>query len=279
MDHVVCVSRGRRTRSAAAGVRARKVVVIPNAIDPIAVRPSRPAARERAPGAVLRRAGPADRRGRGPAQPGEGLRRAGRGRGRGRRAPTPTPASCSSATAPLRPELEEQIAALGLAGRFVLAGFRADLDRFDPPRSTCSCCRRTPRGMPNVVLEACAAGVPGRRHGRGRHAGDRRGRRERLAVPPGDPSALADRIRNMLGDQARQGEMGRRGQTRVRDHFTFEAQARHYLELLEGFCGASNPRRDERIGPDATCSRPAARPAMTAFSIPVRAARSTSRDR
>jgi glycosyltransferase involved in cell wall biosynthesis len=60
---------------------------------------------------------------------------------------------------PLRESLATQIAARGLEGKFVLAGFRSDLDRFLPHLDLFVQSSFT-EGLPNVVLEAYAAGVP-----------------------------------------------------------------------------------------------------------------------
>src|SRR5262249_28485061 len=58
-----------------------------------------------------------------------------------------------------RQALHEEIVRHGLGGSFVLAGFRNDLDRFLPHIDLMVLPSFT-EGMPNVVLEALAAGVP-----------------------------------------------------------------------------------------------------------------------
>jgi glycosyltransferase involved in cell wall biosynthesis len=58
-----------------------------------------------------------------------------------------------------REKLVRQIKAAGLAGAFALGGFRVDLDRFLPFFDLLALPSYT-EGMPNVVLEAFAAGVP-----------------------------------------------------------------------------------------------------------------------
>ena len=59
---------------------------------------------------------------------------------------------------PLRGALESQIEARGLQGRFHLAGFRSDLDKYYPHLDLLALPSYT-EGLPNVVLEAFAAGV------------------------------------------------------------------------------------------------------------------------
>src|SRR5205807_4135658 len=59
----------------------------------------------------------------------------------------------------LRPELEAQVTRLGLAGRVVLPGFRTDLDALIGAADVVVLPSFT-EGLPNVALEAAAAGVP-----------------------------------------------------------------------------------------------------------------------
>ena len=60
---------------------------------------------------------------------------------------------------PCRAQLVQQVNAAGLKASFVLSGFRADLDRFVPHLDVLVLPSHT-EGLPNVVLEACAAAVP-----------------------------------------------------------------------------------------------------------------------
>src|SRR5207244_4478612 len=60
---------------------------------------------------------------------------------------------------PCRPDLQQQISSLGLTGAVALAGFRLDLDQYLPHLDLLVLPSHT-EGLPNVVLEACAAGVP-----------------------------------------------------------------------------------------------------------------------
>jgi glycosyltransferase involved in cell wall biosynthesis len=139
-----------------------------------------------------------------------------------------------------RAALADQIARLGLADHFVLAGFRDDLDGlltgFDLtvlPSYT--------EGLPNVVLESFAAGVPVVATAVGGTPEVVEDSVTGYLVPAGQPSPLAERILAMLGSEALRTRMGLSGQRQVREHFTFEAQAHVYRELFDSLVPA--PRR------------------------------------
>jgi glycosyltransferase involved in cell wall biosynthesis len=133
---------------------------------------------------------------------------------------------------PLRVTLAQRVAALGLERRFLLAGFREDLDRFLPHWDV-SVLPSFTEGLPNVVLESFAAGVPVVATAVG-------GTPEAVAdgidgflVPPGDPVVLARRILDVLKlDEVRR-TMGQRGRERIRAQFAFETQALRYQELFD----------------------------------------------
>jgi glycosyltransferase involved in cell wall biosynthesis len=133
---------------------------------------------------------------------------------------------------PLRETLARRIAALGHEARFVLAGFRDDIDRFMPHWDLAVLPSFT-EGLPNVVLEAYAAGVPVVATAVG-------GTPEAVAdgvdgylVPPGDPAALAGRILDALRLGEARKAMGQRGRERIQARFTFEVQALRYQELFD----------------------------------------------
>jgi glycosyltransferase involved in cell wall biosynthesis len=52
-------------------------------------------------------------------------------------------------------------------------------------------------------------------------------------VAPGDPAALADRIAELLADAPTRRRMGAAARARVREHFSFAAQAAAYVRLFE----------------------------------------------
>lgn len=131
----------------------------------------------------------------------------------------------------LRQEIEQKIERHGLSDRFVLAGFRSDLDRLIPCVDLVVLPSFT-EGMPNVALEALAAGVPvvATAVGGIPEVVDRACGR---LVPSGNPAALADAIQDVLADDDVRRQMGHRGQDRIRRCFTFEAQAEQYVQLLD----------------------------------------------
>jgi glycosyltransferase involved in cell wall biosynthesis len=157
---------------------------------------------------------------------------------------------------PCRADLARQIQARGLSGSFVLAGFRADLDRFIPffdllvlPSFT--------EGMPNVVLEAFAAGVPVVATAVGGTPELVEDGASGYLVPPGDSNTLADRICDALATDERLREMGLQGRQRVLEQYTFPTQARQYRRLFEELCGqAIGGKRHQESGPEKDSAEP-----------------------
>ena len=125
---------------------------------------------------------------------------------------------------PLRADLTRQIATEGLEGRFLMPGFRDDLDRLFPHLDLFVLPSFT-EGLPNVVLEAFAAGVPAVATAVGGTPEIIEDGVSGYLVPPGNPNALASRIRDVLGDDGMRRAMARHGQEQVRGHFTFECRA------------------------------------------------------
>jgi len=105
----------------------------------------------------------------------------------------------------MRPALQRQIDEADLNGLFILPGFRGDLDQLMPSADVFVLPSFT-EGLPNVVLEASAAGVPVVATAVG-------GTPEVVAdgstgflVPPNDPVRLAERIGQLLADPKCAGE-------------------------------------------------------------------------
>jgi glycosyltransferase involved in cell wall biosynthesis len=234
MDRVVCVSAGQASQVRRAGVREGRIVVVRNAIDLRRFGGFDPRSREEMlawfPKAPARLIGAA---GRLSPEKGFGVLIA------AAKTVARADGSCGFVLfgeGPLRAELAAGIAAAGLAGRFVLMGFRSDLDRLLPGLDLLVLPSFT-EGLPNVALEACAARVPIVATAVGGTPEVVLDGVNGYLVPPRDPAALAGRIRDAIRDESVRHEMGQRGRSLVEDQFTFEEQARHYLHVFEGLRG------------------------------------------
>ncbi|MCI0638801.1 MAG: glycosyltransferase [Gemmataceae bacterium] len=142
---------------------------------------------------------------------------------------------------PLRDDLQMRIENRGLTGRFVLAGFRDDLDALLPNLDVFVQSSYT-EGLPNVVLEALAARVPVVATAVGGtpeilHDGE-----TGFLVEPRDSTTLARRIGDFLADEELRKRMDQAGCQFVRAQCTFAAQARQY-EALFAELGASKRGR------------------------------------
>jgi glycosyltransferase involved in cell wall biosynthesis len=133
---------------------------------------------------------------------------------------------------PLHASMVRRIAQLGLQEHFVLAGFRADLDRWLPGFDVTVLPSYT-EGLPNVVLESFAARVPVVATAVGGTPEVIEDGISGYLVPPGQPGILAQRLLELLGDESMRQRMGHCGHQRVCDDFSFAAHARQYHGLFE----------------------------------------------
>jgi glycosyltransferase involved in cell wall biosynthesis len=131
----------------------------------------------------------------------------------------------------LRDQLQKQIDASGLSDRFCLAGFTAELDRFMPRFDLFVQSSHT-EGLPNVLLEAAAAGVPVVATDVGGTAEVVVHEETGLVVRPNDPPALAAGLHRLLSDDALRAAMQARAPRHVASHFTFAAQAASYRNVF-----------------------------------------------
>ena len=132
---------------------------------------------------------------------------------------------------PLCEELQFKIESLGIGEHFVLAGFTSELDRYMPHFDVFAQSSHT-EGLPNVLLEASAAGVP-------IVATDVGGTSEVIVdgttgylVRPNDPQQLATQLNSLLSDSNLQRGMADAGRRLVSENFTFAAQAAEYRQLI-----------------------------------------------
>ena len=148
---------------------------------------------------------------------------------------------------PLHDSLARQIAKLSLQDNFVLAGFSADLDRWLPNFDAFVLPSYT-EGLPNVVLEAFAARVPVVATAVGGTPEVIEDGQNGYLVPAGDAAPLARRIKQLLSDGRLRETMGMSGYYRVRDHFTFEVQARQYAQLFHDMLDKENTETSATYG-------------------------------
>lgn len=131
-----------------------------------------------------------------------------------------------------RTKLEQRVRELGLAGRVVLPGFTAELDKYLPWADVVTLPSFT-EGLPNVALEASAAGVPVVATAVGGTPEVVADGVSGLLVPSGSPERLAEALSRLLSDAELRSKLGDGGRARMRAEFTFEAQGERYAELFE----------------------------------------------
>jgi len=132
----------------------------------------------------------------------------------------------------LRESLANRIRQRGLEGPFVLAGFRSDLDYYLPHLDLLTLPSFT-EGLPNVVLEAFAGGVPVVATAVGGVPEVVEHGVNGYCVAPGKPGELAGGILDLLADDNLRRKMGDKGRERVVREMTFDVQAQQYQQLFE----------------------------------------------
>jgi glycosyltransferase involved in cell wall biosynthesis len=275
-DKVVCVSEAQAVKVRRAGVRDDKVTVIHNAIRPERFDNPDPAYR----GQLLRMfpnppqqvVGAAGR-----LSPEKGfnvlvdaaaevLKCAGKG---DRRLLPERPSGCCVQKVPvpfsgvgfvlfgdgtLRESLTRQIAARGLEGRFILAGFRSDLDQF-LPHFDLMVLPSFSEGLPNVALEALAARVPVVATAVGGTPEVIEDGQTGYLVPPDDPASLADRMISALSDRAIRSRFIAQGRDGIARRFSFVTQAAMYQDLFAR-CEGDGALANEKRNPPAAVAAP-----------------------
>jgi glycosyltransferase involved in cell wall biosynthesis len=229
MDAVVCVSEGQAVKVLNAGVPVERAVVIRNAVGMEAFAEPDPTARAsleglfpRPPRRIVGAAGRLS-----PEKGFDRLIEAAALVTKGE----PDTGFVVFGDGPLRAALAQQVAARGLQDRFVLAGFRTDLQRFLPVLDLAVLSSLT-EGLPVILLEALAAGVPAVSTAVGGTPEVIDDGVHGYLVPPGDAGALARRILDTLRDDESRRAMGERGRRRVREQFTFATQSVQYQRLF-----------------------------------------------
>ena len=154
-------------------------------------------------------------------------------------------------TGPLEGSLRRRIGARGLGGHVHLIGHCADVGALLAAAEVCVLPSLF-EGLPLVVLEAMAGGVPvvGTRV-----CGTAEAVRDRVTgrlVPPRDPDALAAAMLEVLDCPERAARWGDAGKRRVRRHFSARRMARAtaavYSELLAPRTGAPDAHSEMPTG-------------------------------
>ena len=131
-----------------------------------------------------------------------------------------------------RESLTKQIQDAGLEFRFILAGFTADLDHFLPFVDVVVLPSRT-EGLPNVALEASAAGVPVVATAVGGTPEVVEDGVTGFLVPSEDSTLMAERIGKLLNNEEMRRKYGEAGRVKMERDFSFSAQAEKYIQLVE----------------------------------------------
>jgi len=132
----------------------------------------------------------------------------------------------------LRAALEAQATTLGIGERVIFAGLRTDvpallcaLDLFVLPSLW--------EGLPNVILEAMASGLPVIATAVGGTPEVVIQEETGILTPPGDTTALADAIARLLSDPALRSRMGKQGRARVLHHFSIRQAVQRTVTLYD----------------------------------------------
>ncbi|MCI0685074.1 MAG: glycosyltransferase [Gemmataceae bacterium] len=240
MDAVVCVSKAQAAKVRRAGVPDAQIAIIHNAVADEAFAPAEPQFADRLAGLFPRRprwlVGAAGR-----LSPEKGfadlveaaalaLRR------------QPEFGFVVFGDGPLRPALTERIATLKMADRCILAGFRDDAAKYLPHLDLAVLPSLT-EGLPVILLEAFAAGLPVVATAVGGIPEVVEPGVSGLLAPAGNPTALAERIVAMFGNAVDRRAWGQAGQARVRREFTFATQSVKYQQLFDRLARTKTPRQ------------------------------------
>lgn len=140
---------------------------------------------------------------------------------------------------PERARLVARIRECELGQHFFLAGFRGDLDALLPWANLVALSSFT-EGLPNVVLEACAAGVPVVATAVGGVPEIIEDGENGFLVRHGDANSLAQRIVDLLASPELAQALGANARRRMHEEFSFAAQARAYEAMFDELPAASS---------------------------------------
>jgi glycosyltransferase involved in cell wall biosynthesis len=143
---------------------------------------------------------------------------------------------------PLRPHLESLVASLGIGAHVRFLGLRRDVPRILAAGDVFALSSLW-EGLPMVLLEAMAAGLPCVATRVGGVPEAIRDREEGLLVPPGDAEALAESLISCLEDRDLATRLTTRAKARVDRDFSARRMADEYASLYEELIAASRGRR------------------------------------
>jgi glycosyltransferase involved in cell wall biosynthesis len=144
----------------------------------------------------------------------------------------------------LRESLQTQIDHAKLTNRFKMVGFTSELDKFLPYFDLFVQSSRT-EGFPCVNLEAMAAGVAVLATAVGGVPEQIISGETGLLVPPDDPTALANGLRQLIENEPLRRLFAEQGKHKTLTEFTCQKQAEQYWELFQCLCSVNNykPKR------------------------------------
>jgi glycosyltransferase involved in cell wall biosynthesis len=133
---------------------------------------------------------------------------------------------------PLRSALAEQIERAGLTEQFLLAGFQPEFDKYLPGLDLFVQSSHT-EGMPNVILEALASGVPVAATAVGGTVEIIEDGVNGELVSPGSADALTRAIVKLVRDPSRRMRYTQHGRHVIASRFGFKSQAEEYGRLFQ----------------------------------------------
>lgn len=135
---------------------------------------------------------------------------------------------------PLRAAIEADAQHRGVQHRLDFLGFRHDIDRLMSNADILLLPSFT-EGLPNVILEAAAAGIPAVATAVGGTPEAIIQGKTGILVESGDINAMAESLRLLATHHDTRMQMGLAAREYVESHFSFAAQANQYRELIERF--------------------------------------------
>jgi glycosyltransferase involved in cell wall biosynthesis len=142
---------------------------------------------------------------------------------------------------PLRPEIEQQAAALGLGERTIFLGDRRDITAVLASIDV-AVLTSDSEGLSNVILEAMAASVPVIAYNVGGNAelvNDRRG----MLVAAGNESEFATAVCRLLSDAGLRRQQGMAARQFAEENFSLDRVCRQYEDLYAALLNQKVRRR------------------------------------